>query len=100
MRRPALFLWCKIKADSLPRPIVVPVPLFLVEDLLHAAFALMRMGGKWVSWQQKLGQYGDLIQQALRELPRLVQELRYAGPFTLVEVFDPEEGVEVALKLV
>lgn len=100
MKRPALFLWCRIKADSLARPIVIPVPLYLLEDFLHAVFAIMRFAGRWVSWQQKLGQYGGLVQQALRELPRLLRELRSSGPFTLVEVYDPDAGTEVILKLV
>lgn len=100
MVRPALFLWCRIKTDSLRRPLVVPVPLPLLEDLLHAVFTLLRIGGKWIPWQQKLGEYGGPVQQTLQELPQLVRVLRSAGPFSLVEVYDPEEGTEVTVKLV
>lgn len=99
MRRPALFLWCRVKTDSLRRPITVPIPLSLVEDLLLAVVRLLRFGGKWVSWQQ-MGEYGEVMQQVLQELPRFLQELRTAGPFTLVEVYDPKEGTEVVLRLV
>lgn len=99
MKRPALFLWCRIKTDSIARPIVFPVPLYLLEDFLHAVFAVTRFAGRWVSWQQ-LGEYGGLVQQALQELPRLLRELRSSGPFTLVEVYDPDGGTEVILKLV
>lgn len=100
MKRPAFFLWCRIKTDSLTRPIVIPVPLYLLEDFLHSVFAIMRFVGRWVTWQHKLGEYGQLVQQALQELPRLLGELRHSGSFTLLEVHDPDSGTEVSLKLV
>lgn len=100
MKRPALFLWCRIKTESLARPIVVPVPLYLVEDFLHAVFSIMRFAGRWISWQQQLGEYGGLLQQVLQALPRLLGELRRSGTFTLLEVYDPDQGTEVVLKLV
>jgi hypothetical protein len=82
------------------RPIVVPVPLYVAEDFLYAVFVLMRFFSRRFSWWQQLGEYGLLLQQILQELPRLVSELRWHGPFTLVEVYDPDEGTEVVLKLV
>ncbi len=100
MKRPTFFLWCRIKTDSLARPIVVPVPLYLVEDLLHAVFSIVRFAGRWTSWQERLGQYGGMVQQALQEVPRLISELRSSGPFTLVEVHDPDSNTEVVVKLV
>lgn len=100
MKRPALLLWCRIKTEAMSRPLVVPVPLYVAEDFLHAVFALMRFIGRWFSWQQQLGAYAPLLQQVMQELPRLVGELRRHGAFTLVEVYDPHEGTEVVLKLV
>ncbi len=81
------------------RPIVIPLPLYVVEDVLRSIFALARFAGKWIAWQHELGEYGPLLQQILRDLPRLITELRWSGPFILLEVNDPVAGTEVQLKL-
>lgn len=99
MRRPAFFLWCRIKTDSRAKPIVIPVPLYLLEDVLRSLFAIARIAGRWMCWQDKLGEHGPLLQQVLRGLPKLISELRWSGPFTLLEFNDPAAGTEVQLKL-
>lgn len=96
MKRPALLLWCRVKTDSMARPLVIPIPLYLVEDFLLAVFTVLRFAGRWLVWQQHLRQ----LQPVLRELPRLLRELRSSGAYTLVEISDPDQGTEVVVRLV
>lgn len=103
MKRPTFLLWCSIKPGFRQKRIVVPVPLPLVEDILQAVASLWSLGSRWLDRQEELRdfkEFGPLIKQFLQQIPQIVATLRQAGPFTLVEISQPADGLEVVIKVV
>lgn len=99
----------KVKAKDLKIPIIVPIPLMLVEDLILAIAQLGRLG---IALYFKLplardqARLGAVYTKYLKHLNsetffqtfvELIQEIRSLGRLTILEVKD--EGVHVSIKL-
>lgn len=101
MVRPSFFLVCNIKVPSLRHRIVIPLPLWVLDDLLQAGFSIWT----WVArFRPELPASMDRhlpgATAALSDVSHLFGALRQVGPFTLVEVDNPADGVRVSIKLV
>lgn len=96
------FLVIYVKPDNFKFPIFIPVPLFVLEDLLDSVIGILRFAmrftpesGRKVKWRGKQAfTFGDEYLDLALEL---ITELRKVGPCTLVEVHDDEAHVSIKL---
>lgn len=101
MARPSFFLICSVRVPDWRHRLVIPVPLLVLDDLLQTGLSIWKLVSRFrPQLHDQLSQHLPEVRAALREVPQLMAELRHAGPFTLVEVNNPDEGVEVLVRLV
>lgn len=92
----------KVKARDLKIPIIVPIPLFLVEDILASMVYLYRIGGRWIPQIKEhvekiqFDSFAVNIEDFLDFPVEVIRELRSLGRFTMVEVND--EAAQVSVK--
>lgn len=105
----------KVKIKELKIPIIIPIPLALIEDFLLSSAQLGRIGIAIFSklhigseqsrlrkvWTEHFNLHLDLSkldsESFFQIFLELIQEIRNFGRFTLVEVKD--EGVHISIKL-
>ncbi|MEC9488662.1 MAG: hypothetical protein UMV23_04180 [Halanaerobium sp.] len=109
MRRPSLFMMISIKAEDLKHRIMIPLPLFLMSELLdclvyltylYTKFSkkerpLKRLLGKVPYLQEDFGQLDEV--QLVEMAADLFSELRRYGSFTLLEVRDGDTQVKIRM---
>jgi hypothetical protein len=99
------FLVIYVKPDNFKFPIIIPVPIFALEDVLDSLISIVRWVirlspdhkkfGPKIKWK---GNHTILVGDEYLDLAlEWMKELRRVGPFTLVEVDD--EGTHVSIKL-
>ena len=110
-RSQAFFLLVKISRSGvnhgLFRRLTIPVPLFMVDDLLDSFYSLARCGeaiGKLISPSSgnayqpgRRVQLGIKVSPGIKILQEMIEELRRAGRITLVDI--DTEGVKFNLDL-
>ncbi len=108
LKNRAFLMVIKVKTDDLRFPIIIPIPLPLVEDIIISICRLGRYGFKILPKLQKHFRFnfdeyhefwsikvkGEVILEAIIEL---VHQLQYFGQFTLVEVKDEDTHVSIRL---
>lgn len=96
----ASFLVVRVRPKGWRWPLMVPVPLFVVEEALEASAWLVRVLS-WTGWRGARRWTGTLPETLLQhglELPAaLVRQLRDSGRFTLAEIKDETAYVSVRL---
>lgn len=101
MARPSLFLVCHIKVPDLRHRILIPLPLWVLDDLLQAAFSIWSLVIRLrPGLTDGIDSHLPGMSSIVPDVGRLFSTLRHAGPFTLVDVDDPTEGVKVSIKLI
>lgn len=108
-------LLIKVKMKELKIPIIIPIPLALIEDFLLSSAQLGRIGIAIFSklhigseqsrlrkvWTEHFNLHLDLSkldsENFFQIFLELIHEIRNFGRFTLVEVKD--EGVHISIKL-
>ncbi len=101
MARPTFFLVCNIKVPDLRRRIVVPLPLWVLDDLLQACFSIWKLVARFrPELPASMDRHLPGANAALSDVSRLFATLRDVGPFTLVDVDSPADGVRVSIKLI
>jgi len=96
----ASFLLVRVRLQGWPVSLVVPVPLFVLEDALEAIALLFRVlgwagvrpAGRWAA-----GLPADLWRHGAALPAALLRELRGQGRLTLAEVQDGATQVSVRL---
>lgn len=109
MRRRSFFMLIKIKAEDLKHRIIIPIPLFLVTELLEGLTCCMNIYkkvNKKPHWTRFLPDNIPYLGESLKDLDEvkllelatmLVDELRNYGRFTLLEVKDGENHVKISM---
>jgi hypothetical protein len=101
MARPSFFLVCSFRIPDKKQKFFVPVPIWVLDDLLQTCFSLWNLVCRVrPDLPNRLDQHRPEIRTVLAEAPRLISVLRAVGPFTLGEVNHPEEDVEVLVRLI
>lgn len=101
MVRPSFFLVCSVKLPERRRRLVIPVPLLVLDDLLQTGLFVWQLVCRFrPQLSAALDGHLPQVRAALQAVPQLMRTLRTAGPFTMVEVADPGEGVEVTVRLI
>lgn len=101
-RRRNYWMVVKVKVEDFKLPIVVPIPLFLLEDIVASMIYLYRIGGRWIPQVKEhlekiqFGSYTVNIEDFLDFPVEVIRELRSLGRFTMVEVYD--EAAQVSVK--
>ena len=98
IKRPNFYLLCVVKESSWKYPLVVPVPLFLMDELLDlTGYVLRFMRHKKMRIPTEFN--GVKVDDVIKVLRGSWREIRRAGSFTLVEVNDAD-GTKVSVKLI
>lgn len=100
MKAQNYFLLVKVKPDDWKHKLVIPVPIFLVDEIIKAAPWVIKLWKKYapdsyestVEQCQELGIDMGAVQESLYELWRAI---RRAGSFTIVDVKAEDTEVEV-----
>lgn len=101
MARPSFFLVCSVRLPEKRMRWFFPIPLFVLDDLLETVLSVWNLVSRFKpELHDVLNRHLPEIRAALHEVPQLISVLRTAGPFTMVEVAIPDEGVEVTVKLI
>lgn len=113
LRRRNTFMLVWVNAKNLKFPIVIPLPIAIVEELLKAAGLICGLCTPWIRRSQLLG---DLQKKAnalsislspdgemspwrmVAAMRQLVTELRCVGPLTLVDI--ETSGARVLIKFI
>lgn len=105
-KRPNFFLLCEVKPAGWNHRLTVPVPLFIVDDLLDSWPLVRRVLHKCLP-NDKIGQVEQILQENgvkldmkalnVRDIKRFWRKFRNLGRFTLVDV--ESEDVLVKVKL-
>ena len=101
MARPSFFLVCSIRLPEKRMRWVFLIPLLVLDDLLQTGLSIWNLVCRFrPELHDVLDRHLPEIRAALHEVPRMMSVLRSAGPFTMVEVAVPDEGVEVTVKFI
>lgn len=90
-----------VKPDNFKIPIIIPLPIFVFEDLFVSLIEFYR----WIPGSKKWGWHGKLMKwqkdiifdDYLDILKELLREFRKTGRYTLVEVRDGNTYVSIKL---
>jgi hypothetical protein len=81
------------------RRLVIPLPLWVLEDLLRAGLDIWQLVTRFLpSLSRSADRYLSIANTLVPDLGRVFVVLRKAGPLTLVEVNDPVHGVKVTIR--
>lgn len=98
MRWTGGFLVLRVQPGDWRRALVLPFPLFVVEDALEALASLVRLG-LWFGWRPAVG--GRTVSSGARlghwaRLPAVfLRELRAHGPLVLAEVQEGRTHISI-----
>lgn len=97
-------LLIQVRAKGLRFPIIIPVPLDLVEDIIESSLQLVRLFSWFVPGlrrvthkARRIGSFNMGVSDFLELSTELFRELKRSGRITLVEVND--DGAHVSIKL-
>jgi len=103
MRLPNFFLLCIVRPAGWRLPLVLPLPIFLVDELLEAGEALLWLFSLKFLGHRRLGRLLLSFQPFLRGgLPKVREawrKVRRSGSYTIFET-EQKSGLKVTIKFI
>jgi len=93
---PSFYLLCIVKAPDLKHRIIVPIPLFLIDDLLSVVPLAIRIA-KLTPASRVLKKVD--VERIWHVIESSWKSLRHAGSFTMVD-FSAKDGTRIYVRMV